>query len=101
MISILHAVVFVWFFFLMQRRPPISTRTATLFPYTTLFRSRPEARGGGLGQALARRTAAGRDQEPAVAIVRRRRMMRGALRLRRLLGQCGLDRKSTRLNSRH
>src|SRR3546814_18300242 len=24
----------------MVRRPPISTRTATLFPYTTLFRSR-------------------------------------------------------------
>src|SRR3546814_8901517 len=23
----------------MRRRPPISTRTATLFPYTTLFRS--------------------------------------------------------------
>src|SRR3546814_11473773 len=27
------------FFFLMIRRPPRSTRTATLFPYTTLFRS--------------------------------------------------------------
>src|SRR3546814_5798043 len=26
-------------FFLMIRRPPISTRTYTLFPYTTLFRS--------------------------------------------------------------
>src|SRR3546814_9196777 len=25
----------------MIRRPPISTRTDTLFPYTTLFRSRP------------------------------------------------------------
>src|SRR3546814_16378368 len=31
-------LVFV-FFFLMIRRPPISTRTDTLFPYTTLFRS--------------------------------------------------------------
>src|SRR3546814_11443793 len=30
-------VVFV--FFLMIRRPPRSTRTDTLFPYTTLFRS--------------------------------------------------------------
>src|SRR3546814_19049831 len=28
------------FFFLMLRRPPRSTRTDTLFPYTTLFRSR-------------------------------------------------------------
>src|SRR3546814_1663665 len=27
-------------FLLMIRRPPISTRTDTLFPYTTLFRSR-------------------------------------------------------------
>src|SRR3546814_6228806 len=26
-------------FFLMRRRPPRSTRTDTLFPYTTLFRS--------------------------------------------------------------
>src|SRR3546814_6589617 len=29
----------VIFFFLMIRRPPRSTRTDTLFPYTTLFRS--------------------------------------------------------------
>src|SRR3546814_5048812 len=27
----------------MLRRPPISTRTSTLFPYTTLFRSHPFA----------------------------------------------------------
>src|SRR3546814_2955184 len=33
------------FFFLMIRRPPRSTRTYTLFPYTTLFRSQ----GAGLG----------------------------------------------------
>src|SRR3546814_15866451 len=30
---------FVYFFFLMIRLPPRSTRTDTLFPYTTLFRS--------------------------------------------------------------
>src|SRR3546814_6638110 len=30
---------FFYFFFLMIRRPPRSTRTDTLFPYTTLFRS--------------------------------------------------------------
>src|SRR3546814_11666536 len=29
-------------FFLMIRRPPRSTRTDTLFPYTTLFRSKTE-----------------------------------------------------------
>src|SRR3546814_16008819 len=30
---------YVGFFFVMIRRPPRSTRTDTLFPYTTLFRS--------------------------------------------------------------
>src|SRR3546814_5830198 len=33
--------------FLMIRRPPRSTRTDTLFPYTTLFRSRIIGRGQG------------------------------------------------------
>src|SRR3546814_3913548 len=32
-------VILYSFFFLMIRRPPRSTRTDTLFPYTTLFRS--------------------------------------------------------------
>src|SRR3546814_20688382 len=32
-------VINYYFFFLMIRRPPRSTRTDTLFPYTTLFRS--------------------------------------------------------------
>src|SRR3546814_9766399 len=36
----------VFVFFLMIRRPPRSTRTDTLFPYTTRFRSRPAAVGG-------------------------------------------------------
>src|SRR3546814_4331527 len=31
--------LFFGFFFLIVRRPPRSTRTDTLFPYTTLFRS--------------------------------------------------------------
>src|SRR3546814_17350848 len=35
---VLECTVFC-FFFLMIRRPPRSTRTGTLFPYTTLFRS--------------------------------------------------------------
>src|SRR3546814_13683922 len=33
------SILWVLFFFLMRRRPPRSTRTDTLFPYTTLFRS--------------------------------------------------------------
>src|SRR3546814_13456010 len=32
-------IIFFFFFFLRIRRPPRSTRTDTLFPYTTLFRS--------------------------------------------------------------
>src|SRR3546814_1692353 len=32
-------LIYFYFFFLMIRRPPRSTRTDTLFPYTTLFRS--------------------------------------------------------------
>src|SRR3546814_2423864 len=36
--------LFLLFFFLMIRRPPRSTRTDTLFPYTTLFRSKPHRR---------------------------------------------------------
>src|SRR3546814_15629750 len=41
-------------FFLMIRRPPRSTRTDTLFPYTTLFRSRT---GAGPRSGARRRSA--------------------------------------------
>src|SRR3546814_11235787 len=57
-------VRFVFLFFLMIRRPPRSTRTDTLFPYTTLFRS---AGQGDLDQpdrvdlCLDRRTQASRQ----------------------------------------
>src|SRR3546814_13779651 len=40
------------FFFLMIRRPPRSTRTDTLFPYTTLFRSSLERKAKEAGVAL-------------------------------------------------
>src|SRR3546814_595077 len=39
-------IVLSLFFFLMIRRPPRSTRTDTLFPYTTLFRSSSAAPHG-------------------------------------------------------
>src|SRR3546814_17050261 len=45
-------------FFLMIRPPPRSTRTDTLFPYTTLFRSLDDLAAGGearLGRALQQR----------------------------------------------
>src|SRR3546814_3621501 len=42
------------FFFLMIRRPPRSTRTDTLFPYTTLFRSWQHLTDSGHGFLLLR-----------------------------------------------
>src|SRR3546814_9501884 len=48
------------FFFIMIRRPPRSTRTDTLFPYTTLFRSK---RGG---DAAARSGERQDDRQAAV-----------------------------------
>src|SRR3546814_20318124 len=74
----------VLFFFLMIRRPPRSTRTDTLFPYTTLFRSgslRNRPRRGGCRPSRGRRAGRGRSRP------RRSRARR--------------DRKSTRLNSSH
>src|SRR3546814_14816980 len=48
-------------FFLMIRRPPRSTRTDTLFPYTTLFRS------------LHRRSVFAADMDHGAELVGRRR----------------------------
>src|SRR3546814_8067029 len=39
LVACLCNTLFFFIFFLMIRRPPRSTRTDTLFPYTTLFRS--------------------------------------------------------------
>src|SRR3546814_16387793 len=59
------------FFFLMIRRPPRSTRTDTLFPYTTLFRSHRGRRGGRSFEdaALATRAAlpAGLSRRPRLS----------------------------------
>src|SRR6476620_12293652 len=69
-----HFYFFVFFFFfLMIRRPPRST----LFPYTTLFRSRPGARAPPLCAPVCGPTP------------------------RRWCPAPGRDRKSTRLNSSH
>src|SRR5213080_4901351 len=45
------------FFFLMIRRPPRSTHRYTLFPYTTLFRSRLDRGAADAEPSLARRSA--------------------------------------------
>src|SRR3546814_11313732 len=58
------SVLVAWsIFLLMRRRPPRSTRTDTLFPYTTLFRSRADP------GARARRLA-DRERQLALGLLR-------------------------------
>src|SRR3546814_14549206 len=102
----------------MLRRPPRSTRTDTLFPYTTLFRSR---RFRDVAQVAADQRLQQTGvldpvaQQPLVAIEHLALPQRAAeiLELERLplhghaadaadvLGKPVVDRKSTRLNSSH
>src|SRR3546814_1424739 len=59
-------VQLVCVFFVMIRRPPRSTRTDTLFPYTTLFRSHGAAgRRGDLCDHRGERTAGPRQSRTA------------------------------------
>src|SRR3546814_14689970 len=60
-ISLCLLVLFLLFFFLMIRRPPRSTRTDTLFPYTTLFRSGQD--DGENDEQRRRRVDLGRHRE--------------------------------------
>src|SRR3546814_4730926 len=66
----------------MIRRPPRSTRTDTLFPYTTLFRSvQPAARGNSRARDASRHQVAGglaRDHETVARSQARRRGSCGA-----------------------
>src|SRR3546814_15606362 len=101
----------------MIRRPPRSTRTDTLFPYTTLFRSHEEyARAGapragscfvGLSHAGPTLIARGTPEQQAFHLPR---ILRGDTvwcqgfsepGAGSDLAALGTDRKSTRLNSSH
>src|SRR3546814_6241031 len=62
--SAILLIMLIIFFFLMRRRPPRSTRTDTLFPYTTLFRSRRQRRERGRRAVLDRSGAAARRARP-------------------------------------
>src|SRR6266496_3114311 len=63
------SVVVLFFFFLMIRRPPRST----LFPYTTLFRSRPPSRASRCGTPRpCRRSGASRSEEHTSELQSRR-----------------------------
>src|SRR3546814_1575484 len=59
------------FFFLMIRRPPRSTRTDTLFPYTTLFRSHRHGGGGRVGELRRRDRVAARERRQGRRLGRR------------------------------
>src|SRR3546814_1558415 len=103
----------------MIRRPPRSTRTDTLFPYTTLFRSHSEGIGDGhkaarLPAALVQRAVRGVAKQPGDPAGRAKAPMcieaiAGGDQARYVLeaasgtieGQARGDRKSTRLNSSH
>src|SRR3546814_12674874 len=79
--------LFQFFFFLMIRRPPRSTRTDTLFPYTTLFRSVYVV-----------------DDDASVLLSLKRLLSGFGFEVFSYLTAEGLlqeDRKSTRLNSSH
>src|SRR3546814_1394080 len=59
----------------MIRRTPIATRTNTLCPYTTLFRSRP----GGQERARRGHLLVGRMQQLGIDLDRRRRYRRAGV----------------------
>src|SRR3546814_12027124 len=88
-------ILFV-FFFLMIRRPPRSTRTDTLFPYTTLFRS-PCADQWCWGRRHC--------QADGESVMRKGLLFGltalGAIAMLSAPGPVSADRKSTRLNSSH
>src|SRR3546814_5771805 len=109
-------------FFLMIRRPPRSTRTDTLFPYTTLFRSLARHRSRARDQGLRGRPISSRFRAPWATVRDWHEFaeeVHGAASklfwplivlhvggaLKHLLvdrdGTLKRDRKSTRLNSSH
>src|SRR3546814_18229260 len=99
-------------FFLMIRRPPRSTRTDTLLPYTTLFRSAAVdgAVGGAAGDLEPDRDLFRHHADPRPARLDRAGprgplqaagAARGGFLRRRRADGSQADRKSTRLNSSH
>src|SRR3546814_11822778 len=99
----------------MRRLPPRSTRTATPFPYTTLFRSLA-SEATGLLELIARNTdGASKDPELLLLAGASHLMQNDLARARDAIGSRILDgdaeselwraaladRKSTRLNSSH
>src|SRR3546814_19462547 len=98
------------FCFLIRRRPPISTRTVTLFPYTTLFRAPCSAAGRiqryQLLPVYLRRVERddrqqGRGNQKSEFGYASIQGNRGCSRKNAVGHRASQDRKSTRLNSSH
>src|SRR3546814_15027412 len=98
-----HSSICNSLFFLMIRRPPISTRTDTLFPYTTLVRSEtfavllhdladgdPSNDGWGNGESFDHDVFLNKKAQPQQETGRHKSHPTNSG-----------DRKSTRLNSSH
>src|SRR3546814_16773309 len=105
-------------FFLMIRRPPRSTRTDTLFPYTTLFRSVVDMVAEAIAAVRPFADACPRHAlrivddlshvavhlDAALALIQLGELFGSHLTgciLRLKVAQHPVDRKSTRLNSSH
>src|SRR3546814_4656086 len=84
------------FFFLMIRRPPRSTRTDTLFPYTTLFRSPKSRKTLPLPSTMSKSSS---SFIQSLLQPDQTRMDKLDVRNVSLAPASRLDRKSTRLNS--
>src|SRR3546814_16991549 len=97
----------ICFFFLMILRPPRSTRTDTLFPYTTLFRSLQLGdKGADLELALSVEVGDVAHDEVRAIDAERIALLQQPVDVRVMTGQFDQqrttsDRKSTRLNSSH
>src|SRR3546814_20311647 len=105
----------MFFFFLMIRRPPRMTRTDTLLPYTTLFRSpaplmRRRCRASDRPTSTAGRSSDVREERLWASVfdgpnVRLLPTAEGCLPTDLGVGRTEIaklgDRKSTRLNSSH
>src|SRR3546814_18038054 len=93
----------LFFFFLIIRPPPRSTRTDTLFPYTTLFLSKSRLlRRRRLSQGPLRDRSSTHDQVVLpVPISIDIDTPDNTEALLRFIRDLHLDRKSTRLNSSH
>src|SRR3546814_13048352 len=95
---LLVVLYFVFFFCLMIRRPPRSTRTDTLFPYTTLFRSQRFDRPMDGLDLCCEFFGHGRP----VRFIQRVDVVAESFAARIEHASCVIrDRKSTRLNSSH